>query len=463
MTPPAVTARATSNVVRPIAGIIVAALLLGLLLRLVFAFGYWVGKPLTLDEQEYLQLGASLAKGHGLRYDGADGTRHFERPPGFAAFVAGVLTVSGGLPASEGERPLPRSSSEVPSSIKIAQCLVGVLGVGFIAAVARQAAGRGAAVAAALLAAVYPPLVWICGYVLSEPLYSALAFAVVWLLNVPLSESRSMARGPGSDLAGARQARSARLLARVFVAGLGAGIAVLTKEAMVFFVPLAASWLIARRRALAATVFCAGVVLVLTPWIVHNYGVYGRFVLTAPHGGVTFWTGNNPLAPGEGDLAANPEMGRARVAFEAQHAGASTQELDNAYYDEAFRFIREHPVRWAVLVARKFLYTFVPIGPSYRVHSAFYFGASLVSYALVFAFGIAGLIRLARRGALASSWALWLLAASTVLMSLVFFPQERFRIPVLDPALVVAAGAWVGSLGRMARFFPDQLPAKGLD
>jgi hypothetical protein len=37
--------------------------------------------------------------------------------------------------------------------------------------------------------------------------------------------------------------------------------------------------------------------------------------------------------------------------------------------------------------------------------------------------------------------ALFLLAGSAVLVCLVFFPQERFRIPVLDPALIVCAAA----------------------
>jgi preprotein translocase subunit Sec61beta len=31
------------------------------------------------------------------------------------------------------------------------------------------------------------------------------------------------------------------------------------------------------------------------------------------------------------------------------------------------------------------------------------------------------------------------MAASTVAAGLVFFPQERFRIPVIDPALIVTA------------------------
>ena len=43
---------------------------------------------------------------------------------------------------------------------------------------------------------------------------------------------------------------------------------------------------------------------------------------------------------------------------------------------------------------------------------------------------------------------LWVLAASAVLVCLVFFPQERFRIPIIDPALVVLGG--LGSGGDAA-------------
>jgi hypothetical protein len=33
------------------------------------------------------------------------------------------------------------------------------------------------------------------------------------------------------------------------------------------------------------------------------------------------------------------------------------------------------------------------------------------------------------------------MAASTIFVSVVFFPQERFRIPVIDPTLIVSAAA----------------------
>jgi hypothetical protein len=91
-------------------------------------------------------------------------------------------------------------------------------------------------------------------------------------------------------------------------------------------------------------------------------------------------------------------------------------------------------------MARKVFYTVVPIGPSYRLHSPLYFGASVLSYLGVLPFGILGLVALVRRGSVPVP--LMLLAASSILVCLVFFPQERFRIPVVDPALVVFAASW---------------------
>jgi hypothetical protein len=40
-----------------------------------------------------------------------------------------------------------------------------------------------------------------------------------------------------------------------------------------------------------------------------------------------------------------------------------------------------------------------------------------------------------------------MLAGSAVLICLGFFPQERFRIPIIDPALTIAAGAGLAARG----------------
>jgi hypothetical protein len=43
---------------------------------------------------------------------------------------------------------------------------------------------------------------------------------------------------------------------------------------------------------------------------------------------------------------------------------------------------------------------------------------------------------------------LLLLALSVVMTSLVFFPQERFRIPVIDPTVIVCASAVLAGVRR---------------
>ena len=68
--------------------------------------------------------------------------------------------------------------------------------------------------------------------------------------------------------------------------------------------------------------------------------------------------------------------------------------------------------------------------------------ASVVPYLLVLPFAVAGARRLWRSPRRPVS--LLLLAASSILVGLVFFPQERFRTPVIDPVLIIAAAALAG-------------------
>jgi hypothetical protein len=116
--------------------------------------------------------------------------------------------------------------------------------------------------------------------------------------------------------------------------------------------------------------------------------------------------------------------------------------MEPIYYREALAWIRSHPVEWAVLEARKLLYLVVPIGPSYTLHSRLYLVTSWISYGVLLPFALTGGARLGtRRG---RSPGLWLLVGSAVAVCLVFFAQERFRIPVIDPALAICAGALAG-------------------
>jgi hypothetical protein len=419
--------------------LIVASLAVAFVVRLAFGLLYWTHQPLTHDEREYLALARSLARGTGFTYppdEPAPGTgQRFGRAPGYPLFLAAI-----------GVRD---PVDTVPARVKIAQSLVGTGGVWLIALLASRAAGPRAGAAAAVIAALYPPLVFIPAYAFSEVVFSTVALLAAWVLTLTVD---------------ARERTQAMLLAAA--SGALTAAAILIRPALLFFVPLAIGWLViretrgggparagdhggpaeaghygdqvgARRTWMPAIVFAATLVIGIAPWTARNARVYGRFILVASEGGVTFWTGNHPLAVGDGDLAANPALKVAELEFRRAHADLTPEQLEPLYYRSALDWVRYDPGAWLTLEARKLFYTIVPLGPSYKLHSAPYFAASAIPYVALLGPAAAGAWMLRRRSR--APMALWLMALSTVIAGLVFFPQERFRIPVIDPALIVAA------------------------
>ena len=406
---------------------VAAAVAVGLLLRLAFGLAYWTGKPLTHDEREYLTMAANVAQGRGFATElpgEADPGHHvqrFGRAPGYPLFLAPLTWLDADLRAG-------RLPADVPTAVQIAQAVLGAIGILLLAGLIRPVAGDRAAAAAAWTAALFPPLIWLPAYALSEQLYSVIALATVAWLGRVTDGPRALVRSDGATRA-------------IVLAGVAAGAGALTRPAMLFFLPLAALLLIWRApdRGLGlrrAAVFVGLAVAVIAPWTVRNAVVHQRFVLIASEGGVTFWTGNHRDAIGEGDLAANPHLKLRNLEFRARHAGLSEEALEPLYYREALGFIAADPLWWLGLEARKFWYTWVPVGPSYRLHAPRYFWATALSLLVLIPAAALGLFR-APAGTRPA--ALLTLAASTVVVGLVFFPQERFRLPVMDPALIAAA------------------------
>jgi len=403
---------------------------LGLALRLAFALGYWADQPLTRDEREYLALARGLASGQGFTSDAwylANQPEPFGRAPGYPLFLA---LVGGGR----------ATTTAVPMSVKIAQALAGAAGVVALGFVARRLGGPRAGVAAGVIAACYPPLIWISAYAFSEALAWPIGIALVLAFDAAAGRVPGSRHPPSLSGRGERMGRSsAGGLLLLTAVGALAGAAILIRPAMLFFSGLTMAWLIRRRGLAMAMAFTAGSLVVVAPWTIRNIRQEGRFVLVASEGGVTFWTGNHPDAIGDGDLAANPRLKRENLALRAQHPNLSESQMEPVYYHEALAWIAAHPWRWLALESRKIFYLVVPVGPSYRLHSARYYAGSVISYGLLLPAAVVGFWRMGRRRS--QSPGLWLLLASAVLVSLVFFPQERFRIPVIDPVLIVCAAA----------------------
>lgn len=402
---------------------VLAAAAIALVVRLGFGLGYWVNQDLNRDEVEYLSLARSLVAGHGFQYDEhvkKGPVEPFGRAPGYPVFLA---LVGGGTHYTE----------TVPVAVKIAQSIVGAIGVVLIAVAAFRMGGRNPAMAAAAMAAIYPPLAWVAGYAYSE--------AVFWVAGLALALAVSRAF---------EQPRTT-IWKWAILCGAITACAILLRAATLLYVPLVAAWFLWKRQPIAALAFALSVAVVLTPWTIRNVEHYNRFVIVASDGGVTFWTGNNPVAIGEGDMAANPALKLANQELRARYPGLNEEQMEPVYYRESLGWIRSHPLDWIALEFKKLFYLVIPIGPSYTfAHSTRYYMASVVSVGMLVPMAVLGLWRLGpRRGRLVG---MWLLTAAAVATCLVFFPQERFRIPVIDPALILcASGLWLPGRWALAR------------
>ena len=398
---------------------VLLAAVVGLIARLAFGLLYWQNEAMNRDEVEYLSLARNLVSAHEYDFDPLvkkGQVEPFGRAPGYPVFLA----LTGGGRAE--------SADAVPSSVKIAQSVVGAIGVVVIAIAAFRMGGRRSAMVAAAISAVFPPLVWLAGFAYSESVFWPLGLTLALIVSRMLEE------------------RGSNMRRWALYSGLATGGAVMFRAATSPFVGLLTLWLIWKRQWTAVALVWIGLLIVLTPWTIRNYYHHGRLVVIASDGGVTFWTGNNSLATGEGDMAANPHLKLANAALRAQHPDLTEEQFEPIYYRESIGWIREHPIDWLWLMCKKAFYLVVPIGPSYRVHSWKYYTASVASLLLIMPLAFLGVWRAGPQRSRLSG--MWLLAAAAVTTCLVFFPQERFLIPVIDPALILMASGWWSVAGR---------------
>jgi 4-amino-4-deoxy-L-arabinose transferase-like glycosyltransferase len=220
-------------------------------------------------------------------------------PPLHPWVVAGAHALGGGLVA-----------------VKLVQALLGAVFVPVVGLVGRRAIGPRTGLVAAAFTAFYPTLVWYSAHFWSEPLFLVLLW---WGLE------RALAADEGR--------RGAAV-----ASGILLGLAALTRELPLYFVPILAAWLLSRRdrRGLVrAIVLVVATAAVVAPWTLRNWVRFDAFVPVSTMGGRALWEGNTT-----GD----------RGAVYAEHDRLVREEGPVAAYRDAMgrglQSIRERQPRW---------------------------------------------------------------------------------------------------------------------
>jgi Dolichyl-phosphate-mannose-protein mannosyltransferase len=257
---------------RVVGAVLVALVVAGGALRLAASSD--PGHRLFPDEQSYGRLATGLAE-RGDYGDPRLGDRTRWAPGAPVAFAAAERL----LPAGRAGQP-----HEVPAA-RTAQALLGTLMIPAAFALAALLAGPGAGLAAAAAIALFPPLITVSRYQISEPLAALLV--LLGMLALAKGCARGAARAGWAAAAGA-------LL----------GLAVLTRADLLVPVLLAgpALWLATRRTAgvRPAAALTAAVLAVILPWVAFASVNRGRLVPVSGGGPGTLFMGT--YLPGEGTV-----------------------------------------------------------------------------------------------------------------------------------------------------------------
>ena len=144
-----------------------------------------------------------------------------------------------------------------------------------------------------------------------------------------------------------------------FVFGLLWGIGALANPSMLAFLPFCGLW-IWRQRFKRGLPSLPGIVLssivffsVLSPWLIRNYEVFGRFVFLRDDFGLQFRLGNWKAA--DGMLMAYLQPNLNKLEFEKfQRMGELAYAADCKRL--AFDWVRENPGRFAIVSLKRFFY-----------------------------------------------------------------------------------------------------------
>jgi 4-amino-4-deoxy-L-arabinose transferase-like glycosyltransferase len=297
------------------------ALALGLRFAYLHVAEIWYDPP-EHDGIEYDLLATNLVNGEGFAL--IAGQPYAFRPPGFPFFLALIYILFG------------RSYL----AVRVTNALLGALTCLPIYLFTKRVWNWRAGVIASLGIALHPLLIYFAGMIYPESLMLFL-IAIIFLLAIDAAHSQK--------------------IDRMLLVGLVSGLLTYLRTSLLILGLAQTVWVwlsysTFRKRFLACVTLVVVIILVLVPWIIRNFVVFGEFIWISTNGGVTFWAGNNALATG-GWIEPSPAtwVGPDPPTDLRGWPGLKETESEARFRSAALDWIRSHPGAFLRLLPRKLI------------------------------------------------------------------------------------------------------------
>jgi 4-amino-4-deoxy-L-arabinose transferase-like glycosyltransferase len=370
-----------------------------------FEFGWEMGR-----------VGRSIAQGHGFAspYEGNTGPSAWE-PPLYPYLIGGVFRIFGVYTVT---------SAWVLLSINSLLATLTCIPIYWIA---HRTFGDRVAVWSAYTWALCPYVWYWSVHWIWDTTFTPLVLAWLFLLALELQE------WPGW--------RGWALFGALY------GVGALANPTMLAFLPFCGLWIWRQRYrrglsslggvALSSVVFFA----VLSPWLIRNYEVFGRFVFIRDDFGLQFRLGNGKYADGMLMPYLQPNLD-----FQEFDKFQRLGELGYAAECKriAFDWIREHPSRFAVISLKRFFYYWNGVPrPTGSFSLVDFRSSAFLATSVLALWGLGRAVRRKRPGA-------WLFAGLVLTYPTVYyfvFPHARYRHPI-EPELLILIVFLLSEVGK---------------
>jgi 4-amino-4-deoxy-L-arabinose transferase-like glycosyltransferase len=370
-----------------------------------FGFGFEMGR-----------IGRSIAQGHGFSspYEGTTGPSAWE-PPLYPFLIGGVFKLFGIYSIA---------SAWVLLGIN---CVFATLNTIPIYWIAHKTFGERVAIWSAFAWALNP-YVWSWGvHWIWDTTFTPLILTCIFLVALELGNPHFWQNRPEMGHPGLRE---------WILFGVLYGVGALANPTMLAFLPFCGLW-IWRQRYLRGLSSLAGVVLssvifflVLSPWLIRNYEVFGRFVFIRNDFGLQFRLGNAPMADGMLMPYMQPNLNKLELE-KYQRMGELAYAADCKRL--ALEWIRANPERFAIISLKRFFYFWNGVPRPTNSTSWIDFRTSgFLATSVLAIWGLGRALRQKRPGA-------WLYAGLVLFYPTAYyfvFPHARYRHP-MEPELLI--------------------------
>ena len=396
-----------------------AILVWALFLRLVFIFQSLptpIFNGLSLDSALYDRVALNILAGS------TPDSAHVFANVFYAYFLAGIYFIFG--------------SSHL--AVVLIQALLDTLSCGLIFFITRRIWGQATGLIAAALYAFYGLAVF----------YTGILLPPVVTIFLALAAAASLAKGRAQD--------DTRF---IFGSGILLGAAALARPHLTLIIALTILWFLVgwRKKAArfpgrkAAALFAAGVILVFGMMAGLNATRTGIFSPFAAQGGINFYIGNNPQARGyyrtPDEMAAYPVRlveSALKQAREISGRDLTPAQASAFWRNRALTFLKDRPGAATVLYMKKLALFWraeeIPSSINFNLSKRFtpIFRLPLLGFGLIAPLALIGLflaVRLNRPAEIPG-----IFAAGQMLAVILFFVNERYRLPAVPFLIMFAAG-----------------------